>query len=317
MPGIDQFRSVSHDTAKTETQKLRCKHQRCRLQLSRPGPSPSAWWVMMHKIQFNGWRMTISRIHELCRLSFHRTWKRSRSRYIVAPGKPMTGVEKKTSLRKNSGLAWRAIGISLQHSKPQIGDISENNPVKISLLIRGLFVLSLVRFVKRNVEVYVYSRVTDIKIYQKNSNTTITTTIAKNHTITTTTTPTTTIRTTTIRTTTITATTMFNHCHNHHYHSHHDHNHHYHNHQCHHQHNHHYHKHHYHNNDYHNHRYSQPPLSQPPLSQPPLCSTTTITTIIVTTTTTAWVLYKNTPYKNSKGSDPMPATYFQLYQAHI
>ena len=234
MPGIDQFRSVSHDTAKTETQKLRCKHQRCRLQLSRPGPSPSAWWVMMHKIQFNGWRMTISRIHELCRLSFHRTWKRSRSRYIVAPGKPMTGVEKKTSLRKNSGLAWRAIGISLQHSKPQIGDISENNPVKISLLIRGLFVLSLVRFVKRNVEVYVYSRVTDIKIYQKNQQ---------------------------------------HHYHNHHckkphYHNHHYTNHHY---QNHHYQNHHYHSHHY-VQPLSQPPLSQPPRSQPPLSQPPMPS---------------------------------------------
>ena len=31
---------------------------------------------------------------------------------------------------------------------------------------------------------------------------------------------------------------------------------------------------------------------------------------------TAWVLYKNSLYKNLRGSNPRRATYFQLYQAH-
>ena len=276
-----QFLMTLLKHAKTETQKLRCKHQRCRLQLSRPGPSPSAWWVMMHKIQFNGWRMTISRIHELCRLSFHRTWKRSRSRYIVAPGKPMTGVKKKLHCAKTA--VWPGERLEFPFSTRSLK--SETSPKIIPSKFHFSFEACLF-WVWSNLskEIWKFTCTPELRILKfikKISNTTITTTIAKNHTITTTTTPTTTIRTTTIRTTTITATTMFNHhCHNHqchHYHSHHYHKHHchnndyhnndYHNHRY---HNHHYHSRRYHNHHHHSHHYVQPPLSQPSLSQPPL-----------------------------------------------
>ena len=72
--------------------------------------------------------------------------------------------KKKTSLRNNSGLAWRAIGISLQHSKPQIGDIPEKNPVKISLRRPVCFELGPIcqkKFGSLRI-------LNDINIYQKN-----------------------------------------------------------------------------------------------------------------------------------------------------